>query len=280
MSGARRLGLGIGWRPQIALDIERRRNLGFVEIVAENVDPLAIPQAVIALRERGLQIIPHGISLSLGGAEPVGRDRVRRLADLARRLDAPLVSEHIAFVRAGGLEAGHLLPLPRTKAAIDVLVDNVRIAQDLIPVPLALENIAALFQWPGGEMEEAEFVNRILDRTGASLLLDLANVWANAHNLGGDPVAMLNNFPLDRLAYVHVAGGEMRDGVYHDTHAARVPAGVLELVEELCARIDPPGVMLERDDAFPPGAKLNQELDAIAQAIAKGRERAAEFHPV
>lgn len=267
------LGLGIGWRPELALDIDRRQDLGFVEIIAENISPAKIPLPLRQLRERNVHIIPHGISLSLGGAEPLDRSRLRRLADLARELDAPLVSEHIAFVRAGGVEAGHLLPLPRTRAALDVLIDNVRAAQDAIPVPLALENIAALFDWPDREMDDSEFLGRILDRTGAMLLLDVANVWANARNLGGDPQAILLQMPLDRLAYVHVAGGVEREGTYHDTHAAPVPRGVLDLLADLSGLIDLPGFMLERDDDFPSAGELNQELDAITAAARSGRRR-------
>ena len=265
------LGLGIGWRPPIARDIEGRRDLGFVEIVAENIDPRDIPDALFSLRQRGLKVIPHGISLSLGSAEGIEESRVRRLAELAKRFDSPIVSEHIAFVRAGGHEAGHLLPLPRTRAAIDVLVENVRIAQDMLPVPLALENIAALFDWPDREMDEAEFIAEILDRTGAMLLLDIANVWANTRNLGGDPVEFLKKLPLDRIAYFHVAGGEEREGVYHDTHAAPVSDGVLSLLSALCRMTAPPGVMLERDDLFPSSEELNCELDAISNAVKDGR---------
>ena len=268
------LGLGIGWRPPLALAIDRRSDLRFVEITAENIDPSRIPPTLDLLRERGVQVIPHGISLSLGSAEPIDPQRVRRLADLARHFHSPLVSEHIAFVRASGMEAGHLLPLPRTRAAVDVLVENVKRAQDLLPVPLALENIAALFEWPQRHMSEAQFIGEILDRTGAMLLLDLANVWANARNLGGDANHSLDELPLHRIAYVHVAGGEERGGVYHDTHGADVPQGVLNLLSALCGRCDPPGVMLERDDHYPPEAQLNQELDAIALAVAKGQAQA------
>jgi len=262
--------LGIGWRPELARAIERRPDLKFVEIVAENIDPRDPPTALLQLRERGIQIIPHGISLSLGGAEPIERARVKRLADLARRFDSPLVSEHIAFVRAGGMEAGHLLPIPRTRASLDVIVENVRIAQEILEVPLALENIAALFEWPDRDFSEAEFLREILDRTGARLLLDLANVWANAANLGGDGAALLDQLPLEAIAYVHVAGGEERAGVYHDTHAAPVSPGVLQLVSDLCARCQPPGIMLERDDHYPPEPQLNAELDQIASAIERG----------
>jgi uncharacterized protein (UPF0276 family) len=272
------LGLGIGWRPELALDIQRRRDLGFVEIIAENIDPVAIPAPLLELCEAGLQIIPHGVSLSLGGAEPVDRSRVRRLAELARRFGSPFVSEHIAFVRAGGMEAGHLLPVPRTRAALRVLIDNVNTARALLDVPLALENISSLFEWPHAEMSDAQFLAETLDKTGCGLLLDIANVWANARNLGGDPITFLRQLPLDRIAYVHVAGGEERDGAYHDTHGAPVPQGVLDLLESLSTLTPLPGVMLERDDHFPDALQLNHELDAIAAAVARGHERAAAAH--
>jgi uncharacterized protein (UPF0276 family) len=268
---APQLGLGIGWRPEIALTIERRLDLGFVEILAEDFDPTKpIPAALELLRNGGTFIIPHGISLSLGGAEPVNPRRIKHLADLAQKFGSPFVSEHIAFVRAGGVEAGHLLPLQRTRDALNVLVENVQHVRKRLPVPLALENISALFEWPSAEYSDAGFLTEILEKTDSLLLLDIANVWANARNLGGDAIRFLESIPLDRLAYVHVAGGVERDGVYHDTHTEGVSPEVLELLEALCARGTPPGVMLERDDNFPDAATLNQELDAIAAAVARG----------
>ena len=122
-------------------------------------------------------------------------------------------------------------------------------------------------------MDEATFVGELIERTGALLLLDLSNLYANAHNHGWDALEALERFPLDRIAYVHVGGGVFRDGVYHDTHAHPVVPGVLHLVEELCSIADPPGVLLERDDDFPPEAELNAELRAIADAVRWGSER-------
>jgi uncharacterized protein len=267
------LGLGIGWRPEIALAIQRRNDLGFVEITAENITADFIPRPVLQLVDRGLVVIPHGVSLSLGGAGPIDLSRVRHLAALARRLNAPFVSEHIAFVRAAGLEAGHLLPLQRTCAALEAIIDNVRRAQDILPVPLALENISALFQWPEAQFDDGEFVSQILEATNTLLLLDISNVYANARNLKLDPAAFFDAIPLHRLAYVHVGGGVEHDGVYHDSHAAPVPPQSLALLEELCVRCDPPGVMLERDDDFPASDELNAELDAIKLACRNGVAR-------
>jgi uncharacterized protein len=181
------------------------------------------------------------------------------------------VSEHVAFCRAGGVEAGHLLPVPRTRAALDVLVENVRAAQDALPVPLAVENIAALVAWPEDELTEGQFLSELVDRTGVLLLLDVANLHTARVNFGADPVAAIEALPLERVAYVHVAGGVLRDGVWHDTHAHPVSAEILDVLAALVSRVGPvrtlPGVLLERDDAYPSDAELAGELAAIRAVL-------------
>jgi len=263
------LGLGGGWRPELALMLDRRADLGFIELLAEDFwSARELPAAVEALRDRGVTVVAHAVSLSLGGADLPERDRLQAFARLARRLQAPLVSEHLAFVRAGGIESGHLLPLPRTHEALGIVVRNVRAAQAMLPVPLALENIATLFEWPGAEMTEADFIAEVLEQTDALLLLDLANLYANSRNHGVDPADFLNRIPLERIAYVHVAGGVAgTDGLYHDTHAHALPAQVLRLLRDLCERTRPPGVLIERDDRFPPDEALNAELDAVVSIL-------------
>lgn len=267
------LGIGIGWRPELALAIQRLPDIGFVEITAENLPDGTLPLAVQQLRNRGVQVVPHGISLSLGGAEQIDPKRVAHLDRLARAAGSSLVSEHIAFVRAGGNEIGHLTPLPRTRAALDVLVENVNVAKQSLSVPLALENISAVFQWPDNEMDEADFITEILDRTGVMLLLDIANLYANSRNLGVDPIRFFERIPLERIAYVHMGGGVEHDGVYQDSHAHPVVPEALQLLEELCSRARPPGVMLERDDDFPREDELRQEMTSISSAVQRGSMR-------
>ncbi|WP_405422410.1 DUF692 family multinuclear iron-containing protein [Streptomyces erythrochromogenes] len=263
------LGVGIGWRPEIADAVDRLDGLDWVEVVAENICPGHLPEALQRLRERGTRIVPHGVSLGLGGADRPDPQKLAALGERAVALGAPLVTEHIAFVRTSSpvLEAGHLLPVPRTRDALDVLCENVRIAQDALPVPLALENIAALFSWPGEEMTEGRFLTELVERTGVRLLIDVANLHTNRVNRGEDPAAVLDAIPLEALAYVHVAGGVERDGVWHDTHAHPVPPVVLDLLAELRSRVEPAGVLLERDDNFPPEAELAHELATIREVV-------------
>lgn len=258
-----RLGVGVGWRSEIDTVVERLPGVEWVEVVAENICADHLPPSLEVLLARGVTVVPHGVSLGLGdAAEPAGH-RLARLAAVAEAVGAPLVSEHLAFVRAGGREAGHLLPVPRTREALRVVAANVRIAQRELPVPLALENIAAQLAWPGDELTEAQFLAELVERTGVRLLVDVANLHTNRVNLGVDPVAELDRLPLEALAYVHVAGGVERDGVWHDTHTHPVTAPVLDVLAALCERADPPGVLLERDGAYPPPAELSAELDAI-----------------
>ncbi|WP_282686614.1 MULTISPECIES: DUF692 domain-containing protein [unclassified Streptomyces] len=270
------LGIGIGWRPEISAEVEALSGIDWVEAVAENLCADHLPDSLVRLRERGVTVVPHGVALGLGGADRPDPDRLAALAARAELLGAPLVTEHIAFVRAGGpltasprLEAGHLLPVPRTWDALDVLCENVRIAQDSLPVPLALENIAALITWPDEELTEGQFLAELVERTGVRLLIDVANLHTNHVNLGQDPAKALDELPVEAIAYVHVAGGVEKNGVWHDTHAHPVSEPVLDVLAELRSRVDPPGVLLERDDAFPPGAELAGELDAIRATLRK-----------
>ncbi|WP_354530025.1 DUF692 domain-containing protein [Nakamurella sp. UYEF19] len=260
-------GVGIGWRPEISGFIAGLPYLGLVEVVAESIGSRP-PEMLRTLMDRGVPVVLHGTRVSLGGAEPLQRQRIEQFAAAAAAVRASLVSEHIAFVRAGGVEAGHLLPVPRTREAIDAIVRNVAMLMPDLDVPLALEPIAAVFDWPDAELTEGQFLTEILDRTGALLLLDVANVYANALNRGEVAAALFDAIPLERIAYVHMAGGSEgpgHDGVYHDTHTDPMPPAVLDLLADLTSRRQPPAVMLERDGHYPPADELLAELDAIAR---------------
>jgi uncharacterized protein (UPF0276 family) len=262
------LGVGIGWREEIDLTVERLPGVDFVEVVAENLRPGELPESIALLMDRDIPVLPHAVSLSVGGAEPVDPQRIEHLAKLADELSAPMASDHVCFVRAGGLDSGHLMPVPRTREALDVLVANVKTVQAGLGVPFALENIAALLEWPDAELTEAQFLGELTGRTGCLLLVDVANLYANARNLGQDPAKLLDELPLERLAYVHIAGGVEHHGVYHDTHAHPVLPEVLDLLGELVSRTNPPGVLLERDDDYPTDAELAAELAAIRARLA------------
>lgn len=280
-------GVSAAWRPELAgmlLDGARSGSVSFTEIVAENVDPAALPAELVEVARLGVTVVPHGVTLGIAGADVPDPRRLHRLAELALALDAPLVSEHVAFVRAGTiglddesgphddvLEAGHLMPAPRTAEALDVLVENVRAAQAALPVPLALENIAALFAWPEDGYDEPSYLRELVDRTGVRLVLDLANVYASCSARGADAAAELRRYPLEAVAYVHIAGGRFDGALYLDTHADPICPEVLDLLavwrdsQRSLGGVSAggktlPGVLLERDESVIESAVRHEML--------------------
>lgn len=287
-------GSSIAWRRPISdvlVGLADAQKLTFTEVVAENMTPGRLPPGIAELRARGVVVIPHGVSLGLAGAESPDPGRLRHLATLARELESPIVSEHIAFVRAAEtpdplhgdvLEAGHLLPPPRTRMALDILCDNISRAQDALGVPLALENIAALFAWPEDEFDEPDYLTEIVRRTGAALVLDVANLYSSAIAQGGHPMSQLRRFPLSDIAYVHVAGGSFRRGRYIDTHADPMIDEVGGLLASFVAHcretgIDLPGIMLERDSDVTAAAVL-ADLTIIDTIATEGSRHAVGQH--
>ncbi|MGL6235920.1 MAG: DUF692 domain-containing protein [Segniliparus sp.] len=274
-------GIGLGWRAELAGlfmsrdEVDPGCSPDFAEVVAENLRPDRLPEAVAVLADRRVPVVPHGVSLGLAGAEPPDQARLRRLADLAEALRSPLVSEHVAFVRAGGsgphagmLEAGHLVPPPRTRESLAVLADNVRRAQDQLPVPLALENIAANLRWPEDEYDEPDFLAELVAATGCSLLVDVANLYGSALARGTDPLEELRRLPWAAVAYAHVAGGRIQGGCYLDTHSGPVLEPVLALVAEAVALRPGLGVLLEVDQCFDPD-ETGRELAAVREAAGR-----------
>lgn len=254
-------GAGISFRPRWRWDVVRHRDeLGAVEHIPEDVAGPAGLRDLLLMRD-AVPVLLHGIGLSLGSAEGLDPDRLAHVARVVEAVQPPWFSEHIAFTRAGGVEIGHLAPLPFTREAVAAVARNVAALERAIPgVPVLLENIAYPFELPGSEMPEAEFVRAVLEESDALLLLDLENVHANSRNHGYDPIEYLESLPLERAVEVHLAGGVLVDGEYADTHTRPVPEESWKLLEWLAPRANLKAVIIERDDDLPPFAELLDEV--------------------
>ncbi len=272
---------GIGWRPELAAGIlAHRERLDVVEALAD--DWIASARAdVRALATLAVQVplTLHGVSLGLASAHPVATRRLDALARLVERVRPEAWSEHLAFVRAGGREIGHLAAPPRVDATLEGLAANVARARAIVGTAPLLENVATLVEPPGSDRDEATWLCDVVAATTAPLLLDLHNLHANALNFGFDAVAMLPRLPLSRVRQVHLAGGRWIGAPggerLLDDHRHDVPDAVFALLEALAALA--PGaltVILERDGGYPPIAALLDELDRARAAVARGRQRA------
>ena len=274
--------VGVGWRPEIAALLARRFDeIDLVEVIAENFMDRRGPAALRTLASE-VPIMLHGVSLGLASAYPVDERRLSRLARLAEAARLPVWSEHLAFVRAGGREIGHLAAPPRTEATIEGALRNLARARAVVGTAPALENIATLIEPPASTMDECKWIGAIAACADAALLLDLHNLYANAVNFGADPHAMMHALPLDRVRIVHLSGGVWiggRDGERQrllDDHLHDVPPAVYDLLEALAAHVTHPlDVIIERDGRYPPIEALLAQVRAARAALARGRARTA-----
>ena len=271
---------GLTWHPALAPDIVRAR---------ERLDTLEVIPEVALRATRGdrdflrilAQEIPvslHGVSLGLASESPVEDWRLDEMARLVEEVEPEDWSEHLAFVRAGGIELNHLAAPPRTDGVLAGLTANLRRARRTVGSAPALENVATLFDPPGSTCDEQTWLCRALAATGAPLLLDLHNVCTNAVNLRYDAKAFIRALPLGRVSTVHIAGGsdavDTETGVTLrvDDHRHDVPADVFELLTLVGALAPQPlTIVLERDGEFPPFAQMLEELERARVALAAGR---------
>lgn len=283
--------VGLGWRGELAAGIFAHLDrIDLVELIADDhFKASARELRPLKLLASQVPVTLHGVAMGLAGSEPVVAWRLDAMARLADTLGAVTWSEHLAFVRAGGQEIGHLAMPPRTAGGTEAAVRHVEQAARVVGRAPLLENIATLVEPPGSWLDEPAWTSAIVQGSGAPMLLDLHNLYANAVNFGRDPFAMLDAMPLDAVRAVHLSGGHWIDepvlpGAPRsargqrllDDHVHDVPEVVFGLLEHLGARAAGPlDVIVERDGAYPAFDVLLRQVDAARSALARGRARAA-----
>jgi uncharacterized protein (UPF0276 family) len=272
MGGGGDLGVGLGLRDELAPALLAHRDrVDFVEIIGEHFfEATREGRRRLSVIADRFPVVVHTIGLSLGSEAPPPARYVDALARLVADTSAAWFGDHLCYTRAGGVDVGHLAPLPRTEEAIGALARNVAVVRERVAGTMLVENVAYLVDPPGSEMDDAEFTARALEATGCDLLLDLTNLHANATNHGFDPYAWLDRVPLDRVVQVHVTGGHWRHGRLVDSHSAATPDDVWKLLEHVAARTRVRAVLLERDERIPPIGELLDELDRAREALRAG----------
>jgi len=271
---------GLGWRPQLALGIlSNLERIDLVEVIADDffTAPRSDRRALKTLAAQ-VPVTLHGVSLGLASSVKVHRDRLDRTARLYEEIKPLSWSEHLAFVRGGGIEIGHLAAPPRCDETIEGTLKNLALAHTIVGVAPQVENVATLIDPPLSRYDEASWVVEIIRNSQSDLLLDLHNLHANALNFGFDPIDFISRMPAGRVRGIHLAGGRWvgKGNVRRvlDDHLHDVPDPVYALLEEIGARTEPGlTVILERDGHFPSIDSLLDQLDHARQALAQGRAR-------
>ena len=261
MDQTRISGCGIGLRGEFLTQLQRHDwRPDWIEITPENW--ISIPFEFRKPFEELLEKIPtvaHGLSLSLGSPEPLDLRFLKQLKNFLDHYEIDHYSEHISFSTLKGQQTFELLPVPMTESVARHIARKATDASDFLERKLILENATYYFGYDS-EVPEAEFINLILNLSGAELLLDINNVYVNSKNFGFDPLEFIQQLDLEKTAYIHVAGHTFfpEDNLIIDTHGEQVVPEVWKLLEQTLKLTFKP-VLLERDNNIPPLDKIISE---------------------
>jgi len=276
------LGAGLGLKPQHYEDAFALQAGGlWWELHPENYGVGGGPRLawLEALRTRH-PLSLHGVSLSLAADAPPDAAQLERLAQLARRVEPALISEHLAWSAWRGQYLPDLLPFPRNHAALARIGANIARVQDRLGRAIAIENPAHYLHLAGHDWGETDFLAELVRRSGCALLLDVNNVYVSAHNLGTRAEDYLDAFPLHAVAEIHLAGHhadpQWGDTLLIDSHDAPVAEPVWALYERVLARAGRAiPTLIERDAEVPPLAELMAERDRAQGLLAAAQSQEA-----
>ncbi|KQZ55500.1 hypothetical protein ASD63_26580 [Ensifer sp. Root558] len=245
---------------------------GFFEIHAENyMGAGGPPHAALARIRQDFPVSLHGVCMSIGGPQPLDRAHLGRFKALVDRYEPALVSEHLAWSTHETTFYNDLLPLPYTEATVARVSDHIDEVQDAIGRRLLLENPSTYVTFQDSTMSETVFIRELVKRTGCGLLLDINNVFVSATNQGYSALAYLDDFPLEHVGEIHLAGhAEQQDDegdlLLIDSHDGPVADAVWKLYDIVIARVGAIPTLIEWDSAIPDWPVLKREATA-AQTI-------------
>ncbi|MGD2169259.1 MAG: DUF692 domain-containing protein [Chlamydiota bacterium] len=245
------LGIGVGLRPVHYPEIfAKKSDIDWFEIISEN---FLIDGPPIRNLEKILETYPvvmHGVSLAIGSPDPINFDYLKKIKELARKTKSPWISDHLCWGRVPGSHYHDLLPLPYTKEVIDYVVERVKIVQDYLEVPFALENVSSYAAFQEDEMPEWEFYTAVVEKSDIFMMLDVNNIYVSSKNHGFEPEKYYENLPFDRVLQIHLAGHSNYDKFIIDTHNNYVCDEVWQIYKEVYPKTGGVSTLLEWDDHF------------------------------
>lgn len=264
------LGYGLGLRTaHYEAVLNERPDVDWFEVISENymVDggkPLYYLDRIRSL----YPLVMHGVSLSIGGTDPLDRDYLRCLKELANRIEPHWISDHLCWTGFAGKQLHDLLPLPYTEEAVVHVAARVQQVQEFLGRRILLENVSSYITYRHSAMSEWEFLRAVAERADCLILLDVNNIYVSAMNHGFDPSAYVLGIPPERVYQFHLAGHSHNGDIIVDTHDHSVVDPVWALYAQAVRRFGRVSTMIERDADIPPLADLLAELE-VARGIAE-----------
>lgn len=280
-------GAGLGLKRELIAQIQAAygerliASIDFLEIAPENWIAAGGKSArQLAWFVERYPLVCHGLSLSLGGPDPLNVDFLKRVKTFLDTHNIPLYTEHLSYCSDGGY-LYDLLPIPFTQEAVRYVSARIRQTQDILGRRIAVENASFYVAAPISDMDELRFIRAVLEEADCDLHLDINNIYVNSVNFGYDPHEFLRGIPGERIVYAHVAGHDQQaPDLIIDTHGQNVIDPVWALLQEAYALFGSFPTLLERDVNIPPLQDLMREVDMIAHLQKNSQAQAKESIPL
>jgi uncharacterized protein (UPF0276 family) len=264
------LGIGVGLRvPHYAKIFEDTPPVDWFEIISENF--MVEGGRPIENLERALasyRLVQHGVSMSIGSANPLDWDYLSKLKRLVKKTGTPWLSDHLCWTGADEHNLHDLLPMPMTLDAAKYVAERARIVQDFLEVRFALENVSSYLTYTSSVMTEWQFVSEVVERADVGLMLDVNNVYVSSENHGFDPLEYLAGVPMDRVVQIHLAGHTRMEKYILDTHSGHVTDAVWQLYAFAIEKAGNVPTLIEWDDEIP-------SFDILMAEVEKARDTRA-----
>lgn len=267
MSKRKYLGFGLGLRPKhYEFVIENKPKIDWFEVISENfLIPGGNPLYYLTTIRQDYPIVLHGVSMSIGGSDPLDWDYLKQLKHLADRIDPPWMSDHLCWTGINGTNLHDLMPLPYTENTLKHVVERIKQVQDFLGRQFLIENVSSYVTYKESEMSEWEFLTTVVQEADCHILLDVNNIYVSSFNHGFDPLQYLNAIPIDRVQQFHIAGHTNKGTHIIDTHDHPIVDEVWELYAKAVERFGHVSTMIERDDNIPEMPELMIELDRVRE---------------
>ena len=216
-------------------------------------------------------ILCHGLSLSIGSPEDLDYKFIKEVKQFLDDYKVQIYSEHLSYSKCNNAHLYELLPIPFREDAVKHIASRIREVQDILERKIAIENVS-YYTPVAAEMEEHEFISAIVAESDCNLLLDVNNVYVNAFNHKYDAKEFIKNMPLDKVAYVHMAGhDQISDDLIIDTHGAPIIDPVYDLFEWTIPQLKDVPVLLERDFNIEGLEDLQSEIGQLKTIIERSK---------
>lgn len=263
------LGFGLGLRTDhFQYILDARPSVDWFEILSENfMVKGGKPKYFLHAIRESYPMVMHGVSLSIGSTDKLNMDYLESLKKLANEVEPAWISDHLCWTSVDHRNTHDLLPLPYNEEAINHIVKRIHHVQNYLERPFLIENLSSYVTYKNSEMEEWEFLNKIVKEADCGLLLDINNIYVSARNHGFRAEDYIDAIDPDRVWQFHLAGHTDYGDYVIDTHDHEICDPVWELYCYALKRFGPISTMIERDDNIPEFPELHSELQ-IAKDIA------------